>query len=176
MNISSKNFFEIFSLEESFQIDLTLLNQAYTKLQAQYHPDKFINADDKTRLQALQTASIINEAFETLKSPLKLASYLLTLHGTDPEENNQSHLGEDFLFAQMELRDKLEEIAANKSLTALEQLKNEVDKDKKSYLVEFEQFYKLGQYAEAKPVYSKLQFLYKLLSEIDTLEEKLLDY
>lgn len=176
MDISSKNYFEIFSLTESFQIDADTLDQNYKKLQSEYHPDKYVNAGDRERRLALQYTSILNEAFETLKSPLKRSSYLLILHDIDPEENNQSHLGQEFLFRQIQLRENLEDIAAKQSLSELGLLKAEVNNGIEKYLEEFESYYQAGQYSSAKPVYSRLQFLYKLISEINGIEEKLLDY
>ncbi|MEK9649239.1 MAG: Fe-S protein assembly co-chaperone HscB [Gammaproteobacteria bacterium] len=85
MSLASLNFFEIFSLPASFQVDVSSLEAQYRKLQAEYHPDRFSCAADSERVQALQLASLINDAYETLKSPLKRAAYLLTLNGVDPE-------------------------------------------------------------------------------------------
>ena len=94
MSINSKNYFEIFSLQENFDLDLDRISAEYKNLQSQYHPDKYSDADDATRLHALQSSSIINDAFNTLKSPLRRAGYLLIINGVDPEENNQNHLTE----------------------------------------------------------------------------------
>ena len=176
MNINTKNYFEIFSLAEAFQIDLDLLSREYKSLQTQYHPDKYINADDQSRLFALQTSSIVNEGFECLKSPLKRAAYLLSLHDVDAEENNQAHLGNEFLIKHIELREQLESIAENDEMEALDILKADIEKETQGYLGQFEALYKAQAYQTAKPIYSKLQFLYKLLREIDSVEEKLLDY
>ena len=56
----------------------------------------------------MQTASLINEAYETLVSPLKRAQYLMQLDGYDShQENHVSHDGL-FLMEQIELREELE--------------------------------------------------------------------
>ena len=107
MSLVNRNYFEFFSLPESFQVNADTLESEYKKLQTKYHPDKFINAGDSERVQALQHASLINDAYDTLKSPLKRAAYLLKLKDIDPEEHNQSHLQELFLLKQLELREDL---------------------------------------------------------------------
>jgi DnaJ-domain-containing protein 1 len=68
-----QNYFELFSLKVDFAIDLSALEHTYQTQIAQYHPDKFATADDKKKVTAIQNTSLINTAFDTLKSPLFLA-------------------------------------------------------------------------------------------------------
>ena len=176
VDISSQNYLEIFALEDTFHLDMPRLTHEYRQLQARYHPDKFVGADDRERRVALQYTSILNDAYETLKSPLRRAAYLLSLHGVDPEENVQAHLGGDFLLRQMQLREELEEIEQSESMEQLDAFKAQVEEETDTYISRFAGLYAEGQYNEAKPVYSRLQFLCKLHSEVDETEEKLLDY
>ena len=174
--LTSRNHFEIFALPVSFQVALEDLEEQYRKLQADYHPDRFTSASEKDRVQALQSASLINDAYETLKSPLKRAAYLLKLKSVDPEEHNQSHLEEGFLLRQMELRETLENLVEEENIDGLEALKFSAEKDKQSVLESFESSYNSDELNEAKSLYNQLQFLYKLTEEVDRAEEKLLDY
>jgi len=170
------NFFEIFSLQESFDLDIDKLTDEYKKLQAQSHPDKFSNADDATRLQALQLSSIINDAYNTLKSPLKRAAYLLKLQGINPEEHNQSQLSESLLLQQMDWRDQLDIASLEEDINTIDRLKQEVKKEYEECIQEFRANFSAAHYSDAKPVYHKLQFIGKMLSEINRAEEKILDY
>ena len=45
MHFSSNNYFEIFSVPEAFQLDLSNLTDQYRRLQAQVHPDRFAGFD-----------------------------------------------------------------------------------------------------------------------------------
>lgn len=176
MDIPGHNYFEIFSLDESFDLDIDKLTAEYKKLQAQSHPDKFSDADDATRLKALQMSSILNEAFNTLKSPLKRAAYLLILKGVDPEEHRQEHLSESLLLQQMDWRDQLEKAETEEDLNTLDRLKQEVKAEQQACIDELRSSMAAEKYSEAKPLYNKLQFIEKMLSEINRSEEHILDY
>ncbi len=176
MTIASKNFFEIFSLPESFELDLVQLADEYKKLLAQVHPDKFSDADDTTKLQALQMSAYINDAYSALKDPLKRAAYILTLNGVDPHEHNQQHLSESLLLQQMDWRDQLDIATEEEDLNTIERLKHEVTEEHESCLNEFQDYVNAFNFVDAKPVYNKMQFIEKMLSEIDSAEEKILDY
>ncbi len=76
----------------------------------------------------------------------------------------------------MILREQLETLVLKQDLTGLDAMKNEVAGDTDATLARFEALYGQGKFAEAKQQYNRLQFLFKLLDEIDTVEEKLLDY
>ena len=78
-----QNHFDLFQLPQRFAIDRKALDAAYHDVQNQVHPDKFVNATDAEKRVAMQWATRANEAYLTLKSPLKRATYLCELHGID---------------------------------------------------------------------------------------------
>jgi len=57
------------------------LSEKYHARQVEVHPDKFSGATEKNKLRAVQLTSYLNEAYSTLKSPIKRAAYLLTING-----------------------------------------------------------------------------------------------
>lgn len=172
----SDNYFELFGLPQTFRLGTAELDRQYQKLQAAFHPDRFADADDSKRLQALQRTSLVNDAYDTLKSPLKRAAYLLKLAGVDAEVHNQDNLEADFLVRQMTLREDLEALVDKEDMDGLDALKSEAGKEKEATLSHFETLYRQQDYGAAKPCYHRLQFLFKLLDEIDAAEEKLLGY
>ena len=62
-----------------WQVDQISLDASYRKLQQEFHPDRYASQGDVERRLAVQAASLINQAYETLRSPLKRAQYLLEL-------------------------------------------------------------------------------------------------
>ena len=64
----SRNHFELFGLPARYRFDASTLDQAYRALQSQVHPDKHAHAAESDRRLAMQWATRINEAYQTLKS------------------------------------------------------------------------------------------------------------
>ena len=102
------NYFELFHLAPSFVLDANQLAVQYRQLQQQYHPDRYAAASDGERLQALQQASDVNAAYQTLKDPLSRAEYLLTLQGLDIRDEQQTLQDPEFLMQQLDWREELE--------------------------------------------------------------------
>ena len=55
----NSNFFELFAIPVSFDIDMDELAQRYRLLQSEYHPDRFATADAASRRAAMQMATHI---------------------------------------------------------------------------------------------------------------------
>jgi molecular chaperone HscB len=75
---------------------------------------------------ALQRATAVNDAHDTLKDPIRRATYLCGLHGVEVDAERNTSMPADFLMQQMEWRESLEDAAAAKNLEALSQLDQEV--------------------------------------------------
>ena len=105
-----QNYFELFDLETSFFISDSNLKDSYRREIARFHPDKYASKTDSEKLQALQNTSLLNTAFDSIKSPLNRASYLLKLDGIDPFDEKDTAMAHDFLISQIELREELEVI------------------------------------------------------------------
>ena len=127
MPISTQEYFALFDLPPSFALDERLLEQSYHRLQLENHPDKFSGEDEASKMRAVQVTSLINGAYETLKSPLSRAAYLLDQQGFDVEKVSQSDLDMDLLMEQMQMREALAELPKDSSsLPELETLKQDV--------------------------------------------------
>ena len=114
-----QNHFALFQLPQRFAIDLTALEKAYHGVQSQAHPDKFVHATGAEKRVAMQWATRANEAYQTLKNPLKRASYLCELHGVDLQTESNTAMPGAFLMQQMEWRDALSEAGTLEAVDAL---------------------------------------------------------
>ncbi len=177
MSFSDQNYFKLFSLPESFPLDNETLLQNYLVLQEQTHPDRFVAASAEQRLQAMQSSSVVNEAYETLKSPLRRAAYLLGLRGVDVNKVIQAELSQELLLEQIALREALESLPRDDaSLGELEKLRSKVEARLSSGILKFTQLIEKSEHLAAKKIYHEMQYFHKLLSEVKTLEEDLLGY
>jgi molecular chaperone HscB len=174
------NYFELFNIPVSFDVDLSVLPQTYQQLQRLTHPDKFASGSEQEKLVAIQKNAQVNDAYSVLKSPLSRAEYLLSLRGIDLKHEQQTIKDTTFLMQQMEWREQLAEITEHADpLSVLESLEDEINQMIKSDLDKLRNFLKSDhEIAEqnAANIIRQLKFSYKMLSEIELKEDVLSDF
>ena len=172
----SSNFFDIFSIPVAWDIDINGLGIRYRALQQEFHPDRYATKTDVEKRLAVQSASLINQAFDTLKSPLKRAQYLLELNSVDA--NQEAHITTDagFLMQQIELREALSGVSEKQDpWVELKRLTEEIEKTYRQLQSEFQHFFPTASLNLAFNPVAKMQFFAKLLTEIEHLEDELDD-
>jgi molecular chaperone HscB len=165
-----QNHFELFGLPPRFHLEPAPLEQAFRAIQSQVHPDRFVHASDAERRASMQSSTHVNEAYRTLKDPLKRARYLLALHRVDLQSENNTAMPAEFLRAQMQWRESVEEAADQPD--ALAALALRLAGEMKEHYVELERHLDgEGDYARAANSVRELMFLERLREEIgDALE------
>ncbi len=100
------SFFDLLNIPPEFELDIAALEVAYFKAQRQFHPDRFVGKPAAEKLAAMQKSMDINQAYETLKNPLKRAEYLLSLQGIMVGTNSDTvKPSAEILMEVMELRE-----------------------------------------------------------------------
>jgi molecular chaperone HscB len=107
------NYFQLFNITPSFELDLNELSSSYQTLQKTVHPDNFAHASEQEQRLAVQKSAQVNDAYYTLKNPLKRAEYMLIERGVDMPDEQQTFADTGFLMHQMELREMLEDIQSS---------------------------------------------------------------
>ncbi|EGV34714.1 Fe-S protein assembly co-chaperone HscB [Neisseria weaveri] len=159
-------FFQLFSLPEQFPLDNDALEQRYRTAAAQCHPDKFAAASSFEQKQAMMMASLVNEAYQTLKSPLERAAYLLKQQQIDADAPEHTSFAPDFLMQQMEWREALEDARAENNQTALANLDNDISGEQNTLYGQLQTAFEQAQYEQAAELVRKGRFLNKLRQEI----------
>jgi molecular chaperone HscB len=171
-NPAGKNYFELFDLPVTFEVDAVQLADRYRELQRKIHPDRFASATDQERRLSVQMTALVNEAFQTLKDPLRRGRYLLGLQGVDTGEDTDTAMEPGFLMEQMELREALGEAAGDgEALVTLAQtIQQRLDErvQKLAQLFREQTDDSLGQ---ARNLVREMQFFSKLLREVEAEEE-----
>ncbi len=175
----SQNYFELFGLPVDFRVDLDEVSLRYRDLQKIVHPDKFANSSEQDKRVAMQSATLVNEAYEVLKDPLKRAQYMMSLKGRNAAGENLTTSDGAFLMQQMELREALDETGeAEYPLEALDKLLETITGAineqiaKMTILLESSTDEDLD--AAMESIY-KMQFLNRLYSEAESREAELED-
>jgi molecular chaperone HscB len=172
----TSNYFELFGLPLGFDVQGETLALRYRELQRALHPDRFASASDQERRLSVQQAARVNEGFRVLKSPLPRARYLLELSGL-PLDDTDTSMEPEFLMQQMELREAVEAVRHSKDpFAALERVRTEIETGERALLEALGQLFDQSDRASlerARQKVRKLQFMQRLLQEVDELEEEL---
>jgi molecular chaperone HscB len=136
-------YFRFFDLPDQLNIDLADLEKRYYALSRQWHPDRFARKSEAERNEAEQKGALLNDAYRTLKDPVRRAEYVLSQNGLAAAQQSAPP---DLLEEVFELNMALEEIrdgdnSVRPQLEAAQQkfieMQSEVDR---SLQVEFEKY------------------------------------
>ena len=166
------DFFELFSIDRKFSVDLMLLRERFQHLQKKFHPDNFASASEQERRFSAQYAALINEAYTTLRDPVQRGRYMLSLLGVTTDEEHDTQMDAEFLMQQIELREELD--AAQSDLEALVRLADNVDAEfskRVEKIAEILDNSKGSELDTARHLVRELQFLMRMRSEIEDAEE-----
>jgi len=174
MNIDlTRNYFELFGIVESFEVNQDQLAEKYRSFQSELHPDRFANASDQERRISVQTTAHVNEAYATLKSDLKRAHYLLKLSDVEFDADTETSSDGEFLMQTMELHEQVEEAgAAQKPLEALDALSKQLKQNQQQLVSQFSAQFNESNLSEAKETALKLQFYERLTNQVRKNQEK----
>jgi molecular chaperone HscB len=164
----SADHFTLFGLPRVQALDLASLENSFRAIQAKVHPDKHAHAADSDRRLAMQWATRVNEAFQTLKSPGLRARYLLGLLGHDPQIESNTAMPTEFLVDQMELREAVMDARAAADEGALDEVRNRLLGEIKADYANLAELIDVSRdFAAASTLVRQLMFQEKLLTEVD---------
>jgi molecular chaperone HscB len=124
------DYFAFFSLPKKLNLDTELLERGFYELSRKLHPDLYARSDQQEQEWSLQQSSLLNDAYRTLKDPIKRTEYMLRLEGVELEEQSKTATEKaratgqikkqvvppDLLEEVFDLNMQLEELRAQKKL------------------------------------------------------------
>ena len=123
--------FTLFGLPRRQALDRAQLDERRRELQAQVHPDRFAAEGAEAQRVAMQWAVRVNEAYQTLKDPLRRAAYLCELAGVPIDAERNTAMPASFLMQQMQWREALDEA---EGADAVERLDEQVAREERAAL------------------------------------------
>lgn len=114
------NYFELYSLEQSFHPDAAAVKNKFYELSRRYHPDRYAQSGAGEQAEALRMAAINNEAYKILNNPDGVMAYILKLHQLLEDEEKYT-LPPAFLMEMMDLNEAVSEYEMEPGNTALQQ-------------------------------------------------------
>ena len=165
--------FDLFHLPQTFAVEPQKLDDAYRTVQGQVHPDRFAAAGDAQKRLAMQWATHANEAYQTLRDPLKRARYMLSLRGIDVDAENNTAMEPAFLMQQMEWRENIEDAAGAKNIGALDALLDDLREEERVRFTKLEALLDSGSNQAASEAVRQLMFIERVAHEIGVQIERL---
>ena len=162
----TQDYFSLFGLPQHFGFERAELDRAFRELQMRVHPDKFAHSNDAEKRLSMQWATQVNEAYQTLRDPLRRARYLLSLRGVETQEETNTAMAPEFLMQQMEWREAIAEAKASRDSGAIDALTQHIAGRSKDCHAELAQAIDIeGDLAKAATIVRKLRFVEKLQEE-----------
>jgi molecular chaperone HscB len=152
------DYFTFFALPRKLNLDTTVLEREFYELSRKLHPDLYARSDAQEQEWSMEQSSLLNDAYRTLKDPIKRTEYLLRLEGVELEEQSKTaterarETGEvkkqvvppDLLEEVFELNLQLEELRMQKKMgeddpAQMEELRKQKLKFEEKYEALFEE-------------------------------------
>ncbi len=74
-------YFSALGIPVQFEQDWAIVQKRFYEISRAMHPDRFVSAQPHHRVESVNRMSFLNQAFQTLKSPVALRDYILKLYG-----------------------------------------------------------------------------------------------
>lgn len=167
------NPFALLGVESRFDLDLSALEKTHRELSRALHPDKFAQTNASERRAALEKAAAVNEAWRTLRDPIKRAEALFRLHGIAVGEDKEPKSTPAFLMEVLEMREELAEARGKKDLEKVRKLgdgmKARLDGAQKRLA---DGFAEKRDPATLLPFLGEMRFYKRFLDEVEAIEEE----
>jgi len=176
--MTAENYFQAFGFEPSFEINHRDLKQAYRDKQQQSHPDRFAHEEASVQRQAVQATALNNEMYQTLASSVRRGHYLLTLNGIEFDVETYTVTDVDMLMNQLSYREQLNDFKQKNDLDSLMDMQSDVEKLEREIETKLTDLFSgdISSNAEQiKATLCELQFYNKLASEVELVEEHLMN-
>ncbi len=132
------DYFAAFSLPRKLGIDTAALEREFYARSRKLHPDLFARKSAEEQAWSLAQSSLLNDAYRTLKDPVRRTEYLLRLEGVRTLDENAADRKKqpppaDLLEEAFELNMQLEEMRANRQMGEEDpQLRAELQRPRRS--------------------------------------------
>jgi len=90
------DYFSVFGLQPRLNLDLAALEHEFHRLSRKLHPDRYARAGENEKQWSLADSALLNDAYRTLKDPLRRTEYLLKLQGAAMDVSAPARTASEF--------------------------------------------------------------------------------
>ena len=138
------------------------LDEKFRALSRKVHPDRFVKAPAPERRRALEQTTLLNDAYKTLKDPVRRPEHLLALRGVAGEPK----MSPEFLEQTLDDREKLAE--AKMSGAGIEDLARGVREKRDQTLAQVRELVQRGgDLSQAAELLARMRYYARYLDEVE---------
>ena len=165
----------LFGLERKLNIPTDDLQRRFYDLSRQLHPDRFTRKQERERHYSLDASSILNDAYRTLRDPIKRAQYVLAQEGFDTGEQRSKDVPPELLEEVFDLNMTLEEMrsgddSARPQLEQAEQnfsnMLREVDRHLETEFTRYDESHSRDTLTNIRGLLNRRKYILNLLDEV----------
>jgi len=173
--------FATMGLSRSYDLDERALEDTFRSLSRKLHPDRFARATPRERRFSLEQTTLLNDAYRTLRDPVKRAEHLLALRGVKvagEERGGAAAMPQEFLEQALEDREKLLEAKTEGGPEAVARLAEGVRGKRREAMEEIaralrEERPTQAQLEQASQLLARLRYYARYLDEVEGREAEI---
>jgi molecular chaperone HscB len=173
----SADYFELLGLPTRLAVSGDDLQTKFYELSRKFHPDKFARRPEAERQAALDASSLLNDAYRTLRDPVKRAEYVLKQQGFDIGEQRTKDVPPELLEEVFELNMALEEMRSGdesvrpqlaKASENFHRMLAEVDRQLEGLFARYDANPVRETLAEIRGVLNRRKYILNLVNEVNS--------
>lgn len=171
----TQEYYTLLGLPRKLDLDTNELQARFYELSRHVHPDLFTRGSERERQYSLDASSVLNDAYRTLRDPVKRAQYVLKQEGFDIGEQRSKDVPPELLEEVFELNMALEELrggddSARPQLQAAREnflrMLSEVDSDLQSLFQQFDATSDRDILGQIRSVLNRRKYIENLVSQV----------
>jgi len=158
-------------MKHSFILDEKLLDNVYKDLQKKFHPDKYATKSYEEKHISSINSSLVNEAYQVMKSPIERARYILNLNNIKILEEENKSIDKDkvidssLMMEMFTIRERIEDSIDNNNELII--LQNDINMKINQVTIDLQSSLDSNNLIALTNAAVKLKYLSKALDEIN---------
>ena len=171
MDILKQNFFELFNIDISIDVNKSELDKKVKILQDKFHPDRYAGSSDFEKRLALQISSHVNDGYKVLSDIVLRIDYILKINNFIQDESKTIN-DIDFIKEQIKYSELIEDLKNNIDHQVIDNHLLEIKSQLKQIIDQVKLAFHSNDFENMWQNLSKLRFYIKNINELIIMRNK----
>ena len=171
MDILKQNFFELFNIDITIDVNKSELDKKVKILQDKFHPDRYAGSSDFEKRLALQISSHVNDGYKVLSDIVLRVDYILKINNFIQDESKTIN-DIDFIKEQIKYSELIEDLKDNIDHQVIDNHLLEIKSQLKQIIDQVKLAFHSNDFENMWQNLSKLRFYIKNINELIIMRNK----